>query len=62
MSGSTTKFARLATIIGSPEFQKVMGRVRNNLTFHYDFNTLERVLQLLVSKHPEARGAMSLGY
>lgn len=56
-----TGFDRLLTFIGSPEFRKVMGRVRNNLTFHYDPKTIERAMQSLVSKHPHARGAISLG-
>jgi hypothetical protein len=47
--------------MGSPEFQKVMGRIRNNLTFHYDPKTIERAMQSLVTKFPEASGTMSLG-
>lgn len=54
-------FDQLLTFIGSPEFRKVMGRVRNNLTFHYDPKTIERAMQSLVTKHPEAKEAMSLG-
>jgi hypothetical protein len=54
-------FDRLITFMGSPEFQKVMGRIRNNLTFHYDPKTIERAMQSLVTKFPEASGTMSLG-
>ena len=62
-SGSNTKrgFAELLTFISSPEFEKVMGRIRNNLTFHYDPKTIERALSSLVTKHPGTRGSMSLG-
>jgi hypothetical protein len=38
-----------------------MGRIRNNLTFHYDPKTIARALASLVAKHPDARGSMSLG-
>lgn len=54
-------FAALLAFIDSPEFEKVMGRIRNNLTFHYDPKTIERALASLVAKHPDASGAMSLG-
>jgi len=54
-------FAALLAFIGSPEFEKVMGRIRNNLTFHYDPKTIERALASLVAKHPDASGSMSLG-
>ena len=39
-----------------------MGRIRNNLTFHYDPKTINRALQSLVAKHPDARGTLSLGH
>jgi hypothetical protein len=54
-------FDRLITFMGSPEFQKVMGRIRNNLTFHYDPKTIDRAMQSLITKFPEASGTMSLG-
>jgi hypothetical protein len=54
-------FAALLAFAGSPEFEKVMGRIRNNLTFHYDPKTIERALASLVVKHPDAGGSMSLG-
>jgi hypothetical protein len=54
-------FAALLTFIGSPEFEKAMGRIRNNLTFHYDPITIERALASLVAKHPDAIGWLSLG-
>jgi hypothetical protein len=54
-------FASLLAFIASPEFEKVMGRIRNNLTFHYDPKTIERALTSLVAKHPEASGTISLG-
>lgn len=54
-------FAALLAFIASPEFRKVMGRIRNNLTFHYDPTTIERALASLVAKHPGTCGSMSLG-
>jgi hypothetical protein len=54
-------FAALLAFIDSPDFEKVMGRIRNNLTFHYDPKTIERALASLVAKHPDATGSMSLG-
>ena len=53
-------FAALLGFAGSLEFEKVMGRIRNNLTFHYDSKTIERALASLVVKHPDASGSMSL--
>jgi hypothetical protein len=53
-------FAALLTFIGSPEY-KIMARIRNNLTFHYDPKVIERALASLVAKHPDASGSMSLG-
>lgn len=38
----------------------MMGRLRKNLTFHYDPKTIEQAKESPVSKHPQARGAMSL--
>jgi hypothetical protein len=62
-SDSFTKkgFAALLAFIGGQEFERVMGRIRNNLTFHYDPKTIERALASLVAKHPDAAGSMSLG-
>lgn len=61
-SDSFTKkgFAKLLAFLDSPEY-KLMARIRNNLTFHYDPTTIERALVSLVAKHPDATGAMSLG-
>ena len=61
-SGSPTRkaFAALLAFKGSAEF-KVMARIRNNLTFHYDRKTIELALASLVAKHPDATGSMSLG-
>ena len=62
-SDNSTKkaFAALLAFAGGPEFEKIMGRIRNNLTFHYDPKTIERALTSLVAKHPDASGSMSLG-
>ena len=61
-SGSRTPkaFAALLAFKGSAEF-KMMARIRNNLTFHYDPKTIEAALASLVAKHPDATGSMSLG-
>lgn len=48
-----SSFDQLLKFIGSSEFQKVIGHIRNNLTFHCDSKTIERAMQSLVSKHPE---------
>jgi hypothetical protein len=54
-------FAALLAFIASPEFEKMMGRIRSNLTFHYDPKTIDRALASLVARHPDASGSMSLG-
>ncbi len=61
-AGSRTKnaFAALLAFKGSLEF-KMMARIRNNLTFHYDPSTIELALASLVAKYPDATGAASLG-
>src|SRR5262249_30101423 len=56
-----TAFEKLVHFIDSDEFEKVMGRIRNNLTFHYDPKTIGRALQKLLEKHPAALGSISLG-
>ena len=38
-----------------------MGRIRNNLSFHYDPKTIDNALQSLVAKHSDVTGTMSLG-
>jgi hypothetical protein len=54
-------FEKLAQFIDSDKFEKIMGRIRNNLTFHYDPKTIGRALQALLEKHPTALGSISLG-
>ena len=59
--GRTQKaFAQLLAFKGSAEF-KMMARIRNNLTFHYDPKTIELALASLAAKHPDATGSVSLG-
>jgi len=53
-------FVALVAFINSPEY-KIMARIRNNLTFHYDPKTMERALASLVAKYPDATGSISLG-
>jgi hypothetical protein len=62
-SGSFTRicFAKLVAFRDSKEYEKIMGRIRNNLTFHYDPKTISSALQTLVNKNPEARGSLTLG-
>jgi hypothetical protein len=61
-AGSRTKkaFAALLAFNGSTEF-KIMARIRNNLTFHYDPRTIELAVASLVAKHPDVSGSLSLG-
>jgi hypothetical protein len=62
-SGSFTRkcFAKLVAFRDSDEYEKIMGRIRNNLTFHYDPKTISSALQTLASKNPDARGSLTLG-
>jgi len=53
-------FAALLAFINSPDY-RIMARIRNNLTFHYDPTTMGRAFTSLVAKHPDATGSMSLG-
>src|SRR5260370_23814662 len=41
-------FAALLAFAGSPEFEKVMGRIRTNRAFHYDPKTVERAVASLI--------------
>lgn len=61
-SDNSTKngFAALLAFVRSPEF-KIVARIRNNLTFHYDAKTIGNALTSLVAKHSDANGSMSLG-
>lgn len=62
-SGRFTKksFEKLVAFRDGAEYEKIMGRIRNNLTFHYDPKTISKALQGLVRKNPEARGSLTLG-
>jgi hypothetical protein len=62
-SGRFTRksFAKLVEFGDSEEYEKTMGRIRSNLTFHYDPKTIFRALQTLTDKHPDARGSLTLG-
>jgi hypothetical protein len=50
-------FTVLLAFKGSAEF-KMMARIRNNLTFHYDPRTIELALASLVAKYPDATGSV----
>jgi hypothetical protein len=54
-------FAKLVAFRGSAEYEKIMGRIRNNLTFHYDPKTISSALETLAAKNPDARGSLTLG-
>ena len=62
-SGRFTRksFAQLVEFEGSNEHKNIMGRIRSNLTFHYDPPTISRALQALTDKYPDARGSLTLG-
>jgi len=62
-SGAFTRkcFAKLLAFRGSPEYEKIMGRIRNNLTFHYDPKTIFSALETLAGKNPDVRGSLTLG-
>jgi hypothetical protein len=62
-SGDFTRrsFAKLVEFGDSDEYEKTMGRIRSNLTFHYDPKTISRALQTLADKYPDARGSLTLG-
>lgn len=59
-AASRKAFAALLALNGTAEL-KMIARIRNNLTFHYDPKTIEIALASLVAKHPDATGAISLG-
>ncbi len=62
-SGAFTRncYANLVAFRGSAEYEKIMGRIRHNLTFHYDPKTIFSALQTLANKNPDARGSLTLG-
>jgi hypothetical protein len=62
-SGEFTRicFAKLLAFRKSAEYEKIMGRIRNNLTFHYDPKTIFSALEALAAKNPDIRGSLTLG-
>jgi hypothetical protein len=56
-----SEFAQLAAYRKTPDFQKVMGRIRNNLAFHYDAKLAEKELVALVKAHPRTYGSITMG-
>jgi len=56
-----SEFALLSTYRKSPEFGKVMARIRNNLAFHYDDKLAARALISFVREHPGQYRAISMG-
>src|SRR6476660_8735542 len=55
------EFAALVAYRASPEFQQIMGRIRNNLAFHYDDKLAERTLVALANQHPDTMASISMG-
>ena len=43
------------------DFQKIMGRIRNNLAFHYDGKLAEKALVALTKQHPNKFAPISMG-
>jgi hypothetical protein len=56
------EFAALVVYRKSTEFQSIMGRIRNNLAFHYDGKLVQRALADISAQHPGTVGAISMGH
>jgi hypothetical protein len=55
------EFAELVAYRATPEFQSIMGRIRNNLAFHYTPGLAQRTLVALASQHPDTMAPISMG-
>lgn len=55
------EFNTLVAFLGDPKYEKIVGRVRNNLAFHYDAKLTERALMQYLAKHVGGTGAISMG-
>jgi len=55
------EFAQLVAFLEDPKYEKIVGRVRNNLAFHYDAKLVERSLVKLVQTYMGTTGAISMG-
>ncbi|WP_439609906.1 hypothetical protein [Reyranella sp.] len=55
------EFDTLVAFLVDPKYEKIVGRVRNNLAFHYDAKLTERALTQYCEKYAEGIGAISMG-
>lgn len=55
------EFDILVMFLADPKYEKIVGRVRNNLAFHYDAKLTERALMKHVEKYIGSTGAISMG-
>lgn len=55
------EFDMLVMFLADPKYDKIVGRVRNNLAFHYDAKLTERALTKHVEKYIGSTGAISMG-
>ena len=56
------EFDKLLTFFRSSRYERLAGRVRNNLAFHYDPKLTERALKAHIEKHSETVGSISMGH
>jgi hypothetical protein len=56
-----TEFAALVAYRATQDFQQIMGRIRNNLAFHYTPGLAERTLVALATQHPDTMASISMG-
>ncbi len=55
------EFDKLVAFLRAPKYERIVGRVRNNLAFHYDSKLVERALTKHVEKYLGSTGAISNG-
>lgn len=56
------EFQQLVAYRATPEFQSIMGRIRNNLAFHYTPGLAERTLTALATQYPNTMATISMGH
>ena len=55
------EFHELVAYRKTDDFQKIMGRIRNNLAFHYDDKLAEKSLVALTKQYPNKLASISMG-
>lgn len=55
------EFAQLVDYLVNPKYEAIMGRMRNNLAFHYSAKLTRRALEKHVRKTSGSLGAISMG-